>query len=304
MFLLATYTFALGLGIVIVRFTGLEEEYKGEIDLDPAAQRLVFSGNNERVHEYFDGIRVNQSTYIQIIVQNRKGEVIEDIHVKGNSSMQDTIKNYNLSNGIEYEYGYMIIFKMIEPRRTLFLMDDNNELKHFNGTPNNNFHTHAFKIVDDRLISIPYYEEKYIKLLLDWNAWFQQLVKEMKRQLRDYVPKLEPQQKRAWKDNFRQKFLNLLHFLKQNIHIISSGAEMHALRTKVERLRPDIDRGFHDVFKMLDDVNSKLIEETKPGACSSTMGVISPPSLLIPGVGLIMAAVTDIIEANCAIAGV
>lgn len=283
----------------IVKFLGLADEYKGELGLHVPNRKIVFFGNDDPFHVYFDGITRNL-TYLEIVVKNQRHEILKDIFINGTTSMLDVITNYNVNKGIDYEYGYVIEIKMIESYRTHFIINGNTNYIYYDigRAPGYTFENKTFKIINDQLLSYEFYEQKYLRLLVEWKAMFSEWDKEMKRQMKDYVPQLNAEEKNVWKNEKRHQLLDKLHALHQDVHIISNGEEIQELRKKITRLERHINDEFNKLYGMLNEVKKMLDGPTN--GCSTGIGLISPIGL-IPGVGMVLSAVTGIISAVCAI---
>lgn len=295
-------------GVSIIKFLGLGDEYKGEIGLNRNKQKILFFGNDQPFHDYFNG-RTGKSTYIEVAVKNQKHEIVKNIIINGTNSMYDVIAINELNRGLDYEYGYMIEVTMKEISRTYFMINDKTNYTNYKRDPaaGDNYEHRQFKIINDRLISLDYYEQQYQPLLVEWRQNFKLWNEEMIRQLQNYVPTLNTIEKRIWKNNNQHLLLDKLHSLHQDVQIIANGEEITELRSKITRLKDDIDDKFKDVYDMITRVKNQLEQMQMQTAvansitCARTMSLISPISSLVPGAGTILSAITGIVAASCAL---
>lgn len=277
-----------------MKFIGLGDGYRGEIGLHLTERKIVFLGNDKPFHVYFE------STYLEIIIKNQKGEVIKDIVINGTNSMFNVITHYELNKGIDYEYGYVIEMKMLEASRTYFIMNENNNYTNYPNEASTTIKT--FKIINDKLLSYDFYEQKYLRLLLEWKNNFKQWDEEMRRQIKDYVPKLNEEEKLVWKCNNNNQLLDKLHSLHQDIQIIANGEEIQELRIKVTRLQKDLDDKLSDLYRMINNIKGPISGHSGSISCARMFALVTPIFSVIPGAGTIAAAITGVISAGCAIA--
>ncbi|WP_342217543.1 hypothetical protein [Spiroplasma endosymbiont of Amphimallon solstitiale] len=282
-----------------IKFLGYNNEYKGGIGLDTTNKKIIFSKNNNIFHLYFDGIKLNSKAtlYNSITLINDFDKKILEININGTNSMQDIIKKYDLSNGINYENVYLIQIFSTEPWRTKFYEGNQwkclTENRMYNNTQKRNL-TEDFIILDDKISSFDYMKNEF-HLINDWhdkvNAWKIRVDDDIKQNL----PTFTLQQKNAWKN---QQLTNLdiwKHQLKQNLEIIKNSQNIKKLTTNFESIKKQI----NDLDKRVTD-----LENVSNWNCANIVGINAAVIAPIPVIGTISSAVLGIIAGSCAIAGV
>lgn len=222
------------LGTPVIKLYGLSDEYKGEIGFDLKEKTIVFFGNDQQFHTYFNGKDASSSVYYNITIKNQKQEIIQEILINGTDSMMDTISKYRIPFGIKFEYGNIIELQMAEPHRTHVKMNETNEFVQILNEPN--YATKKFIIIRDQLLAYEFYEHKYLRLFLEWKQVFQSWVSVTKDQSKRYYPTLSAEAKTVWKQEKYVAFLGHLLSFRQNMQIIQDGEHIRTLEIEVQHL--------------------------------------------------------------------
>ncbi len=284
-----------------IKFLGLSDNYKGEIGLDTDSKKILFFGNDNQFHSYFNGTGINKAKiYNKIIIKNENNKVIKEIIINGTDSMQDIVNKYNLQNGINYDYGYNIEIWSAEPKRTHFILDDRNDYFYF---VVDNPRLQKFIIINDKLLQFDFYQKQYFGLLLEWQENFKTWKNELNRQIKEDVPSFSIEQKRTWKGDKYNQLIDKIHSWKQDFKIIENSENINKIKHRITKLQDDInvlknkiDELYNKVEEIKNSSNSKLT------TCSNTFGLISPIASLYPLYGTAVSAITGIISASCTIA--
>lgn len=270
-------------------------EYKGEIGLYVANRTIIFFGNSSPFN----------TRNITFTVKDQKGDVIKDIRIRGQDSILDVMDFYQLGNGIDYEYGYVIELTRHDPSLTHLLINGNSDYTTLSERKQ------TFKIINDTLLSFEFYEQKYLHLYLEWKNNFQRWYDNLIDQSKNYVPKLDADAKRAWQADKYDALLEKIHNMKQNIVIIQNTEEIAELRIKVAKLDAKIDveiAAVQDHVKELQDKIGNILDGLKKKngdvSCSAVTALVAVPLAIIPGAGILLGSFASIVSAACAIAGV
>lgn len=191
-----------------------DDKNKGEIGFNN--DTIIVFGSDQKLHDAF------RESYLKITIENQKEEVVKEVDINGTDNMLSIIEKYNLENGICYENGYIIELEMAESNRIHVKMNETNVFTSL-GRANK---TEIFKIIDDQLLSHEFYEEKYLKLLVEWRKNYKLWDEEVKNEMNGYINTLGVEGKRFWKRNiYYLTLLDKLHSLHQDMQIIQNSFE-------------------------------------------------------------------------------
>ncbi|WP_425378974.1 putative mucin/carbohydrate-binding domain-containing protein [Spiroplasma endosymbiont of Polydrusus pterygomalis] len=281
-----------------IKFNELGDNYKGEIGLDIDSKKILFFGNDIPFHNYF-----NSELYNQIIIKDQNNNIIKDIKIMGNDSMQDIInKKYNIENGVNYDYGYIIELWSAEPKRTLFVMNNNDTYSHFVDSKSR---LDKFIIINDKLLEFDFYKKEHFSLMLEWEENFNIWKNELNRQIKEDVPSFTEEQKRTWKGDKYNQLKDKIHSLKQDLKIIENSENINKLKHKITKLQKDI----NDLKQQISELNQKIdkIRNDLEGnqdleTCTKVGSIISVTTGWIPVIGTLISTISGTVSAICDIA--